>query len=99
MNKLVRDRIPEILEENGKRCKVSTLTLLGFQRELKRKLMEEYLEFVESGEIEELGDIINVLQYLITTHDDFSGWNDFEEMVKSKNEKNGMFDKRFFIED
>jgi len=43
-NKLIRDRIPEIIADNGASCKTRTLNKVEFQAELKKKVVEEATE-------------------------------------------------------
>ena len=44
-NKLVRDKIPQIIEAQGKQCKVYVATGEDYQNRLKDKLIEEAKEF------------------------------------------------------
>lgn len=59
-NKAVRDRIPEIIEGNGQACQVEVLPPDRWMAELARKLGEETAEYLASGEVEELLDIVEV---------------------------------------
>ena len=60
-DKLVRDRIPEIIEASGKSCRTSISTGEELIQRLQSKLIEEFNEFVESGkDLEELADILEV---------------------------------------
>ena len=61
-HKLVRDEIPRIIEESGKRCEVTVLTEEEYLRMADRKLQEELNEYLESGDIEELADLLEVLR-------------------------------------
>ena len=63
-NKLVRDRIPEIIEANGHKCETRVLNDDEYLLELKNKLQEEVNEFLESGSVEELADILEVVHSL-----------------------------------
>lgn len=60
-NKLVRDRIPEIIQGNGQRCRTRVLTDAEYIAALDSKLMEECAEYKDSRSIEELADIFEVL--------------------------------------
>ena len=53
-DKLVRDRIPEIIEKSGKSCAFRLLSDAEYIRLLDEKLQEELNEYRESGETEEL---------------------------------------------
>ena len=61
-NKLVRDRIPEILEAKGKKYTVRQIDE-GFEKGsyLRKKLIEETDEFLKSPNIEELADVQEVI--------------------------------------
>ena len=63
-NKLVRDNIPDICRKNGQIPKISILDEESYGRELKKKLVEEVNEFLESGDTEELADIAEVIDAL-----------------------------------
>ena len=60
-NKLVRDKIPEIIEQSGKTCEITTLSDEEYIKALEQKLGEELLEYNQSGEIEELADLLEVI--------------------------------------
>ncbi|WP_058306367.1 nucleoside triphosphate pyrophosphohydrolase [Gracilibacillus massiliensis] len=67
-NKLVRDNIPSIIEENGQKCKVEKLKSVDFVKELKNKFQEELDEYLETDSdndaIEELADILEIIHTL-----------------------------------
>ena len=59
-NKLVRDKIPSIIEKNeGVVPKIRILETEEYIKELNIKLKEELNEYLESGEVEELADLEN----------------------------------------
>jgi predicted house-cleaning noncanonical NTP pyrophosphatase (MazG superfamily) len=60
-NKLVRDKIPEIIEKSGAKAITRTLTDEEYKVFLEKKLDEEVAEFHESKSAEEIADIIEVL--------------------------------------
>lgn len=64
-NKLVRDRIPEIIEATGARCETKILSDAEYLLLLNAKLDEELAEYHETGDIEELADLLEVI-YAIT---------------------------------
>lgn len=95
-NKLVRDNIPDICERNGQVPNISILDEEAYGVELKKKLVEEVNEFLESGETEELADIAEVIDALSVL-----GGASFEKVIELKNKKakaNGKFEKRIFLE-
>ena len=60
-NKLVRDRIPEIIEKQGKACRYTVMSDEDYRTALDAKLTEELKEYHESGELEELADLLEVI--------------------------------------
>lgn len=64
-NKLVRDRIVEIIEASGRSCTWRVLGDAEYEAELKRKLGEEVQEFLEAegkdAAVEELADVLEVV--------------------------------------
>ena len=60
-NKLVRDRIPEIIESDGKTCKTEVLNDEAYLRMIDAKLDEELAEYHRDQNIEELADLVEVI--------------------------------------
>ena len=60
-NKLVRDRIPEIIEASGKTCTTEILSQEDYLRMLDAKLDEELAEYHKDQNIEELADLLEVI--------------------------------------
>lgn len=60
-HKLVRDRIPEIIEADGKTCVCETLSDENYISLLDQKLNEELAEYQESKSLEELADLLEVI--------------------------------------
>jgi len=67
-NKLVRDKIPEIIEASGKKAKIRIAGDAEYKTLLRRKLQEEVNEFLESNDPKELADIIEVILSLSKTY-------------------------------
>ncbi len=71
-NKLVRDRIPEIIEGEGKTCRTETMCEKEYQRALAAKLQEEASELQDAGSaqemIRELADVFEVIDAFIDAH-------------------------------
>ena len=63
-DKLVRDRIPEIICASGKVCTTEVLSDREYLQKLQEKLDEEVAEYRESGNHEELADILEVVYAL-----------------------------------
>ena len=60
-NKLVRDKIPDIIAAQGKSCDFRMLTDTEYLEALDKKLDEELAEYHESGSVEELADLLEVI--------------------------------------
>lgn len=95
-DKLVRDEIPRIIGESGKRCRVRVLSKEEYAEKLNQKFEEEFREFAESGEIEELADLLEVISAmagLIGT-----SLEEVERSRESKRADRGGFSKRMLLE-
>jgi len=95
-NKLVRDKIPDIISSEFKISKTRTLNDEEFKRSLTRKLMEEVIEFISTPNIEELADIIEVIHSLADSLN--SNIDEVETIRLSKKINRGGFDNRLFLE-
>ncbi|XOK60299.1 nucleoside triphosphate pyrophosphohydrolase [Paenibacillus elgii] len=97
-NKLVRDKIPQIIEASGKQAEVRVLADAEYKRMLSIKLQEELDEFIEAGEAEkitELADLVEVV-YAILAHKGISN-EEFERIRQEKKEKRGGFGERILL--
>ena len=94
-NKLVRDKIPEIIRSGGEVPNVRILEQEEYLVCLNKKLDEEVAEFHCDQNAEELADILEVL-YALTKA---IGCNKEELMrvYESKHENRGGFDERIFL--
>ena len=61
-NKLVRDRIPEIIETSGNTCVTEILSDEDYLKMLDAKLDEELAEYHADQNIEELADLMEVIR-------------------------------------
>ena len=95
-NKLVRDKIPEIIKKEGRLCKYRIMDKEEYIRELRKKLKEEVQEFLESGNKEELADILEVV-YALSKAQNCSE-EELNNIRKLKIENRGAFDKKIFLE-
>lgn len=90
--KLIRDRIPEIIEKQGKKAIVTTLNQEAYYQALLDKLQEETTEFLADQNPEELCDILEVVYALAKTMNLTPA--NLEQLRKQKALKNGAFTKR-----
>lgn len=96
-NKLVRDKIPEeINSEIGRKCKYRILNDEEYLKELNKKVLEEANEFVEENSIEELGDLLEVIDAIMT----LKGYEKKEvnDIMETKRIKKGAFKSKIFLE-
>ena len=95
-NKLVRDKIPEIILSRGKGCKTRTLDGDNFLHELKKKLEEEVNEFLDDPSREELADILEVVDSLSLVMG--SSFDDVLRIKEEKKQARGGFSDHIFLE-
>ena len=88
-DKLIRDKIPEIIEADGKECEVEVMDDEEYKEYLKNKLLEEAEEYIESGELEELADVLEVMKAIAEVEK--VELSNIEEMRKKKAEERGGF--------
>ena len=94
-NKLVRDRIPEILKAKSVDYEIDILSDDDYLKALDAKLDEEVAEYHENPCIEELADIYTVLTYIFLARDiDMDMLN---HVVFAKARKNGFFDDKIML--
>lgn len=94
-NKLVRDNIPKIIADNGEKANTYILDDAQYITELKKKLLEEVDEYLESSELMELADILEVVDALSAAVG--SSFDNVLELKKKKAQKNGAFYDRIFL--
>jgi len=92
--KLVRDRIPEILDEKGIPYNMHIATHEEYKKELVKKLKEETKEFLETPTNEELADMLEVIRALKKLPE----YKNVEMVRKEKCAKRGGFKKRFIVQ-
>ena len=96
-HKLVRDKIPQIIERNeGRSCKTRKLNDDEYLVELNKKIQEELAEYLESGEIEELADLEEVLRAILDSKG--VSYEEFEKVRQDKANKRGAFKDRIYLE-
>ena len=98
-NKLVRDRIPEIIENDHKTCATRILNDEEYLECLKSKLLEECHEVMnaEGEDIKkEIADVLEVLETLENTlHID---QQEIMSIKEKKAHNNGAFNKKIYLE-
>lgn len=94
-NKLVRDRIPEIIRAQGEIPSIRILSQQEYRVQLERKLDEEISEFHNDRNLEELADILEVI-YALTENLGFSK-EDLMAAYQKKHDERGGFSDRIFL--
>ena len=95
-DKLVRDEIPRIIRESGKRFKVRKLSPEEYAEKLVQKLEEELQEFIESRDKEELADLLEVIEAVAINLGTSS--EEIERIRVSKRRNRGGFVSKILLE-
>ena len=97
-NKLIRDKLPEVITQKGGKYETRVLLKKEFDKELKKKLLEESKEILEAPKkelINELSDILEIIKSIASHYK-----IDFKEVEKyqiKKRKERGGFLKRLFL--
>lgn len=95
--KLVRDGVPASIEAKGRNPVTHVADDEEFGEKLRFKLMEESEEFAASPSMEELADVLEVIEALITHH----GYDrtTLVAVMREKRERRGGFDGRIILDE
>ena len=96
-NKLVRDKIPEIIEKSGKKCIIEAMDEKTYLESLDNKLNEEFAEYQQDKSIEELADLLEVI-YAVASARGYS-IEELERIRAEKAEKRGGFKDRIWLKE
>ena len=94
-NKLVRDRIPEIIEEQGETPNIRLLEGEEFLHHLELKLDEEVGEYHRDKNAEELADILEVVFALAQANGITK--EELLSLYQKKHHDRGGFGQRIFL--
>ena len=96
-NKLVRDRIPEIIQSSGKKCSTEILSDEEYLKFVDAKLDEELAEYHKDQNIEELADLLEVIHAAALAR----GYtlDELEQVRSEKATKRGGFEKRILLKE
>ena len=94
MGKLVRDKIPEIIQASGATPLTRILETEEYLSFLETKLDEEVQEFHESKSPEELADILEVVYALAEAHG--CSREQLQQIFDAKHTARGGFEKRIY---
>ena len=96
-NKLVRDKIPEEIDNQpGRKSTYRILDDNEYLTELNKKILEEANEFIEENSIEELGDLTEVLNAIMKLKNFTT--EDVDNIMKAKSNKRGAFNNKIYLE-
>ena len=94
-NKLVRDKIPAIIEASGKTCETEILSDTEYLQMLDKKLDEELAEYHKDQNIEELADLLEVL--IAATKARGYSVEELYQVRDEKQKKRGGFEKKILL--
>ena len=96
-HKLVRDRIPEIIEASGKTCITEILSDEDYLNMVDAKLDEELAEYHQDQNLEELADLTEVIHAAVIAR----GYTleDLERVRAEKAAKRGGFEKKILLKE
>lgn len=94
-NKLVRDKIPEIIEASGKTCVTEVLSDGEYIQFLDAKLNEELAEYQQSKSLEELADLLEVLGAVVKARG--YTWDELTSVRKEKRGQRGAFENKILL--
>ena len=95
-NKLVRDKIPEIINADKRKAITRILDDEEYLNELNKKLREEVSEYFEDNNVEELADIVEVIYGILNAKN--VKLEEFENIRQVKVDKRGAFQEKIFLE-
>lgn len=90
-NKLVRDKIPQVIEAAGKKFDVRKAKKEEHYKLLETKLQEEVNEFLEDKNLEELADVMEVL-FGLAENLGYSEEDLMKKRLEKKDERGGFKD-------
>ena len=94
-DKLVRDKIPEIIEASGKTCEIKILSDGEYLKMLDQKLDEELSEYHQEQNIEELADLLETL--LSAAKARGYSLEELYQVCDEKRKARGGFDKKILL--
>lgn len=95
-NKLVRDKIPDIICRRGEVAICHVADSKEYQKMLDKKVLEEFREFRKNRSIDELADLAEVLRAIANQRD--WSWEEVEKMRRAKKRQRGGYRKRIILE-
>ncbi|WP_017755043.1 nucleoside triphosphate pyrophosphohydrolase [Calidifontibacillus oryziterrae] len=98
-NKLVRDKIPDNIQKDGKEAIIKILSDEDYKTELRKKANEELTEYLQATtdeeSIEELADLLEIIYSLARIHG--ASIAELEQVREQKAENRGGFENKIFL--
>ncbi|MGG3449630.1 nucleoside triphosphate pyrophosphohydrolase [Domibacillus aminovorans] len=98
-NKLVRDRILEVIEKAGRNYTSRILLEEEYKQEVRKKMHEELAEYEEAATneeaVEELADLLELIHAAASIHG--VSVEQLEDIRQQKAEKRGGFNERIYL--
>ena len=96
-NKLVRDKIPDIIKADGGECVYHVAKNDEFVRVLNAKLFEEVQELTQNPCAEEIADVLEIIETLSKFHG--IGLGHIKEVKTMKRKERGGFNQRLVLDE
>lgn len=96
-SKIVRDRIPEIINQAGKKPVVEVVSNEMAISGLEEKLYEELEEYMADHSLEEMADLLEVMHGILYLKG--IPWDDLEAIRVKKREERGGFEQRILLKE
>ncbi|MEC3470456.1 nucleoside triphosphate pyrophosphohydrolase [Bacillus tropicus] len=100
-NKLIRNKIPQIIKSNGKTPTTRLLPEDEYIKEICKKTQEELIEYLEAttkeDKLEELSDLLELINALAEYEGTTLG--EIDKIRRKKAEERGGFQNRIFLQD
>lgn len=94
--KLVRNRIPSIIQDAGKKPVFRSAGSNEAVEYLNKKLSEELTEYYQDHSMEELADLLEVIHGIV--HHKGMKWEDLEVIREKKHQERGGFEEGIVLE-
>ncbi|PEU71909.1 phosphoribosyl-ATP pyrophosphohydrolase [Bacillus cereus] len=98
-NKLIRNKIPQIIKFNGKTPTTRTLSEDAYIQELCKKTEEELTEYLEAdtkeNKLEELSDLLELINALAEYEG--TALEEIDKIRRKKAEERGGFQNRIYL--
>lgn len=96
-SKIVRDRIPEMINQAGKKPVVEVVSNEMAISGLEEKLYEELEEYMADHSLEEMADLLEVMHGILYLKG--ISWDELEAIRVKKREERGGFEQRILLKE